>query len=136
MFSYYIINMKLSDLELRIFTHIWELGGNATIQEVLDSWAEEPKPQYTTILKTLQILEAKRLVGHEKQGRAYRYIPLISKKEAMHSNLGGILKTFFGGDKLAFAQTFISDNDFSASELTELKRMLAQKEKEGGDAGH
>jgi BlaI family transcriptional regulator, penicillinase repressor len=126
--------MKLSELELRILKHIWEIGASATVQEVLEAWTEEPKPQYTTILKTLQILEEKKLVGHEKQGRAYRYIPLISKKEAMHSNLGGIVKNFFGGDKLAFAQTFITDNKFSATELAELKKMLAEKESEANNA--
>jgi len=128
--------MKLSELELRIFKRIWELGGKATIQEVLDGWTEDPRPQYTTILKTLQILEEKKLVGHEKDGRAYRYIPLVSKKEAMQTNLVGIVKNFFGGDKLAFAQTFISDNKFSAAELEELKKILIEKEREADNANH
>jgi BlaI family transcriptional regulator, penicillinase repressor len=128
--------MKLSELELRIFKHIWDLGGSATVQEVLEAWTEEPKPLYTTILKTLQILEEKKLVGHGKQGRAFRYIPLVSKKEAMQTNLGGIVKNFFNGDKLAFAQTFISDNNFSATELAELKKMLAEKESGADNAQH
>lgn len=128
--------MKLTELELRIFKHIWALGGKAAIQAILDIWDEEPKPQYTTILKTLQILEAKNLVGHEKQGRAYQYIPLVSQKETMRSNVGGIVKTFFGGNKLAFAQTFINDSQFSATELSELKKMLAEKEKEPDDSAH
>jgi len=130
------MGMKLSELELKIFKHIWALGGGATIQEILDSWDENEKPQYTTILKTLQILEEKGTVGHEKSGRAFRYIPQISKEEAMHSNLGSVVKTFFGGNKLAFAQTFISDNKFSSAELQELKKLLSQKEKEARNADH
>jgi len=126
--------MKLSELELKIFKHIWAIGDKATIQEVLDSWKDEPIPQYTTILKTLQILEQKGLVGHEKNGRAFQYVPLISKKEAMQSNVGGIIKTFFEGNKLAFAQSFISDNKFSESEIKELRKLLAGKERESKNA--
>jgi len=121
--------MKLSELELRIFKHIWSLGGKATIPEILDAWTDGPQPQYTTILKTLQILQDKKMAGFEKQGRAYRYFPLVSKNDVMRSNLGNIVKTFFNGNKLAFAQTFISDNKFSASELEELKKMLKNKGK-------
>ena len=122
--------MKLSELELKIFKHIWTIGEKATIQEILDSWEDEPLPQYTTILKTLQILEQKGLVGHEKSGRAFKYVPLVSKKEAMDSNVGNIVKTFFDGSKLAFAQSFLGDNKFSDREIKELKKLLTEKERE------
>lgn len=120
--------MTVTKLQAKIFRVIWKLDGRATVQQILDAWEETKKPQYTTILKTLQIMEEKDLVAHEKEGRSYVYRPNVSKDEALGSNVLDLVKTFFSGNKMAFAQTFIDRSSFTREEIQELKRFLEKKE--------
>jgi predicted transcriptional regulator len=122
--------MKVTELELKIFRIIWNLGNSATVQEVLDNWEGESRPQYTTVLKVLQILEDKKLVTHKKEGRAYKYIPAVSKSKFLKFNIKDLIKNFFNEDNLAFAQNFISKTKFSPEEIKSLKKLIQEKEKE------
>ena len=72
---------KLTELEEKILKIIWEQDSQATVNQILEQWEDGKKPLYTTVLKTLQIMEQKKLVDHKKDGRAYLYFPLITKKE-------------------------------------------------------
>ena len=63
-----------TDRELDIMSVLWR-EGSGTVTEVREALGE--KVGYTTVLKMLQILEEKGAVGHEQEGRAYRYFPLV-----------------------------------------------------------
>ena len=89
-----------------------------------------PCPGYTTILKTLQKMEKKGIVGHSSEGRKYLYFPKISKDKITGKRLGTIIDRVFSGNKLSFAEYFVNSNSFSSSELEELKGIISAKEKE------
>lgn len=122
--------IKLPELERKILSCLWKLNNRGTVHEVIDLWAEDEKPGYTTILKKLQIMEEKGIVTHEKEGKAYRYIPLVTKDEVSRSGVSSLLNSLFGGDKLELAQTFINTSDLSSGEIDAIKKMLEQKKKE------
>lgn len=122
--------MKFSDLELKILRAIWGLGDGATVQEILDHWQEKDIPKYTTVLKTLQIMQEKKIIRADKAGRAYRYVPLVKKEEASKNTIATVIRNFFNNDKLALAQAFLGDNEFKKEELEQLKKMIAEKEKD------
>ncbi len=122
--------MKPSELELKILQYIWSMDNCAAVQQILDAWTEEKKPGYTTILKTLQIMEKKNLVSHRKEGKAYKYIPLISRKEVYGVRIGDIVNGLFGGSKPEFINTFIGTQKISMNDLEEMKRIIKEKEKE------
>ena len=128
-----MLKKRVAELELKILNRLWNLNNRGTVQEVIDSWADPEKPGYTTILKKLQIMEGKGLIKHEKQGRAYIYIPLISKKDVSKNRIEDILKGVFSGNKLDFAHAFFKDTNLTKDELIEIKKMLNEKEKEGKD---
>jgi predicted transcriptional regulator len=121
---------KITDLELKILQRIWQIQNRACVQEVLDSWKGGNKPRYTTILKTLQIMEKKGFVTHEKEGKAYKYIPTVTQKEISRKRMNEILNGFFSGNKPAFVNRFISDNDLCLEEIEKIKKLLDEKEKE------
>lgn len=121
---------KLSELESKIINYIWNLGSKATVKEILEAWDEEKTPLYTTILKTLQIMEDKGIVGHEKSGRSYSYFPLITKKEVSGGIIRNLLSNFFGGNKMALATTLINDEKLSQKDIDDLKSLIKEKEDE------
>ena len=122
--------MKFTELELKILKILWSLQNRATVQQVLDNWEEKETPKYTTVLKTLQIMEQKGIIRHEKNGRSYDYIPKVSREKATGTSLGNLISTFFSGSRIALAETLINKSDYTRAELREIKKMIEQKEKQ------
>jgi BlaI family penicillinase repressor len=115
-----------SELERQVLRRLWDLDGG-TVHEVLAGWGEGPTPGYTTVLKVLQILETKGMVGHEKAGRSYRYRALIARHEASRGRFRELLNGFFGGDRLGLVNSLIDEMDLSPGEITDLRRKLAAR---------
>ena len=121
---------KPTEQEEKILKIIWQLDSRATVNQILDAWEDEKLPLYTTVLKTLQIMEQKKLVAHKKDGRAYVYYPLISRKEISGRLINNLAANFFGNDRIAMAARLISDEKISRDEIDELKAIIEKKEKE------
>lgn len=125
--------VKVADLELKILKVLWKLENKATVNEVLEHWADAKKPGYTTVLKKLQVMEKKGLVGHEKKQKAYVYISLVSKKDVSVSKMTDILNQVFSGNKIALANSMFQDTAFSKDELKKVKEIIEDLEKESSD---
>ncbi len=123
-------NTKVTELELKILQQIWEKEEALTVAQIVENWPETRKPGYTTILKTLQKMEQKEIVGHRKDGRKYRYFSRVTKEDVTQSRLSSIIDRMFSSNRLSFAEYFVASNDFSADELRELKRFIEEKESE------
>ncbi len=121
-------DIKVTELELRILQCIWQGNNSTTVNEVLEQWPDTETPGYTTILKTLQKMEAKSLVGHKRQGKQYAYFSQVNREQITEGRLSTIIKRLFSGNKLSFAEYFLQENEFSQSELEELKALLDEKE--------
>ncbi len=125
-----MVKKKVAELELKILGYLWELNNKSTVQEIIDKWREKEKPGYTTILKKLQIMEKKELVCHEKSGKAYVYIPMVSRKEVSRSRFDELLKSVFSSNKVEFAHAFFDDSNLTVKELQDIKKMIEDKERE------
>jgi len=123
-------NVAVTELELLILQQIWEIGDEAAVNAIVDHWPEDRRPGYTTILKTLQKMEKKGIVGHRPDGKKYLYFPKITKENITRKRLNTIIDRVFSGDKLSFAEYFVTSNSFSPSEIEELKRLISTKENE------
>ena len=123
-------NMAVTELELLILQQIWEHGNKSTVNSIVENWPEPKRPGYTTILKTLQKMEQKGIVGHRSDGKKYLYFPKIPKEKITKKRLDTIIDRVFSGDKLSFAEYFVNSNSFSPAELEEFKKLISAKEKE------
>lgn len=123
-------NIVVTELELQILQQIWERGDEATVNTVVETWPGDKRPGYTTILKTLQKMEKKGIVGHRPDGKKYLYFPRVTKENVTQKRLNTIIDRVFSGDKLSFAEYFVKSNSFSPSELEELKQLITDKESE------
>ena len=123
-------NIAVTDLELQILQQIWEQGNEATVTAIVENWPEAKRPGYTTILKTLQKMEQKGVVGHRPDGKKYLYFPRISKEKITKKRLSSIIDRVFSGSNLSFAEYFVKSRSFSPAELEALKQLISAKEKE------
>jgi predicted transcriptional regulator len=106
---------------------LWRLG-SGTVAEVREHLGDEPG--YTTVLKMLQVLEAKGHVRHEEEGRAYRYFPTVAVEEAGRSALGRVVdKIFHGSAELTLAR-LVEERAISSDELARMRRILEELARE------
>ena len=114
--------------ELDVMSILWERE-SGTVGEVRERLADDLA--YTTVLWVLQTLEEKGHVRHEKEGRAYRYFPLVAREEAGGSALSRIVdKVFHGSAEMLLAQ-LVEERDLSAPELERMRDLLETRLKGG-----
>jgi predicted transcriptional regulator len=114
-----------------VMSVLWDLG-SATVADVRERLADGLA--YTTVLSALQMLEAKGSVRHEKEGRAYRYHPLVDRRSTGRSELKRLLdKVFQGSPELLIVQ-LVSDRKLGRAELRRIRERLDERlADEGGE---
>jgi predicted transcriptional regulator len=122
-------DVQFTDRELDLMSVLWRLG-SGTVAEVREQLADEPG--YTSVLKILQVLEAKGHVRHEEEGRAYRYFPTVAPEDAGRSALGRVVdKIFHGSAELTLAR-LVEERPISRGELERMRRILDELAREQG----
>ena len=110
--------------ELDIMSILWRRG-SATVAEVRDDLSDDLA--YTSVLSAMQTLENKGYIGHEAEGRAYRYHPLIDAEQAGGSALTRVLdKIFHGSAEMLLAQ-LVSERRIAPEELKRMRKMLQER---------
>jgi predicted transcriptional regulator len=71
------------ELEAVVMDRIWnrDPGNATTVREVFDGLAAERTIAYTTVMSTMDNLHTKGWLARERQGKAYRYWPTLSREE-------------------------------------------------------
>ena len=114
-------DVLFTERELDVMSVLWKLG-SGTVSEIRERLRDNPG--YTSVLKILQVLEAKGHVRHEAEGRAYRYFPTVASEAAGRSALGRIVdKIFHGSSELALAR-LVEERPVSGEELDRMRRIL------------
>lgn len=103
---------------------LWDLG-SATVAEVKERLADPLA--YTTVLSALQTLEEKGHVGHEEDGRAYRYHPLVDWRTAGRGELRRLLRKVFKDSPELLLVQLVSDRDLDPGTLQRIRRVLDER---------
>ena len=123
------MSLRLSDRELDVRAVLWSRG-SGTVAEVREAL---PDPlAYTTVLTVLRTLEEKGFVGHEEEGKAHRYAPLVARERAGRSALTRMVDKLFDGSPELLLTQLVSDRRLSPQEIKKLRKILDQRLKEGG----
>lgn len=70
------------ELEADIMDRIWNRGDAAvTVRDVFDELAEERRIAYTTVMSTMDNLHTKGWLERDRDGRAYRYWPTLTREQ-------------------------------------------------------
>jgi predicted transcriptional regulator len=115
----------LTDAELRVMRVLWERK-RATVGEVVERLVGRRTPAYNTVLTTLGILERKGYVTHEKDGRAFAYLPVVDQSEARHSALSQVLKRFFDDSPGLLVLDLLGHERTDVDELRRVRELIEQ----------
>lgn len=118
------MEITFTDRELDVMAVLWELG-SGTVAEVQARLPD--RLAYTTVLTVLRTLEEKGHVGHEEEGRAYRYFPLVEREAAGESAVRRMVRKLFRGRPELLLTQLVSDRDLSEEELKRLRRLLDER---------
>ncbi len=110
--------------ELEVMSILWRLG-TATVAEVREALGDTLA--YTSVLSALQTLEEKGYVGHDAEGRAYRYKPLVEADRAGGSAIARIRDAIFHGSSEKMFAQLVSDRGLSREDLTRMRALLEER---------
>jgi predicted transcriptional regulator len=122
---------RLTDRELDVMSILWR-AGSGTVAEVRKALAD--RLAYTTVLWALQTLEEKGHARHEKEGRAYRYYPVVEQEAAGGSALNRLVEKVFHGSASMLLAQLVSERELPPGELQRMRELLDRLagEEEGG----
>jgi predicted transcriptional regulator len=118
-----------TDAELELLTILWSRG-EATVRDLHEIVAARKPTQYTTILKTLQIMAEKGLVVRNQEQRAHIYEATIPRESTQQQLAGDLLERAFQGSAALLMQGALSARRASEADLAEIRRMLDSYEGE------
>lgn len=121
-------DVVFTERELDLMNVLWDLG-SGTVSEVRDRLPDDLA--YTTVLTILRTLEEKGYVGHEEEGRAYRYRPRVERDEAQSSALRRLTRKLFSGSTELLLTHLVADRALDDTELERLKALLNRRLEEG-----
>jgi len=113
----------LTDAELRLMNVLWDQGA-ATVEELIGLIDGEPKPAHNTVLTLLRILEKKGYVAHGREGRAFRFRPLLDRTGARRTALRYLLSRFFEGSPGLLVQNVLEQERLSDEEIARLRQLI------------
>ena len=115
--------VRPSELESQILAVLWERGPSL-VRDVQEALPDGRQRAYTTVLTTLQIMERKGLVTHDREGQANVYRPLVTRDQVAQPVVQTLVRNLFGGDATRAVQALLDSSDLSAAELKEIRRMI------------
>jgi len=113
-----------TDRELDVMSILWRRG-SATVAQVREDLGEELA--YTSVLSALQLLEEKGHVRHEREGKAYRYLPVAAAEDAGRTALGRLLDRVFAGSAERLLAQLVTERELSEEELRRMRRVLEER---------
>ncbi|MFB6368089.1 MAG: BlaI/MecI/CopY family transcriptional regulator [Gemmatimonadota bacterium] len=100
--------MDFTDRQLDIMNILWDRG-SATVREAKEEMDEDLA--YTSVLTVFQTLEKNGHVDYEREGKAYRYYPTVSRKEAGDAAVDYLLDRVFRGSPEAMVSSLTDVSD-------------------------
>ena len=115
------MEISFTDRELDVMSVLWR-NGSGTVTEVRD--ALDDTFAYTTVLTVLRTLEEKGYISHVAEGKAHRYVPVVSQDAAGQSAISRVLDKIFDGSSELLLTQLVSDRNLDAAELRRLRKLL------------
>ena len=117
-----------TDAELEILTVLWSRGPS-TVRDVHEAIARRKPTQYTTVLKTLQIMAEKGLARRDERQRAHIYRASLPREATQRQLAGDLLQRAFGGSASSLVLGALSARKATPEELAEIRCLLEKYEK-------
>ena len=108
------------DLEASVMEQVWGREDGVTVREVFEELSDAREIAYTTVLSTLDNLHRKGWVKREREGKAFRYWPTMTREQRSANLMRAAFDS--GGDTEAVLAFFV--NQMTESESAQLQAAL------------
>ena len=109
--------------EMRILNAVWQLG-SATVDDIVNSFPEDQRPNYKTTHAFLRIMENKVFVTHTARGRVFVFEPVVKKEEIDQKSVEVLLAQNFGGSATGLLINLLETDAVPASDIAALEEMI------------
>ncbi len=116
---------RISDAEHAVMEVLWE-ESPLTAQEVVERVPVERDWSANTVKTLLGRLLAKNIIGHEEEGRRYRYRPLVARGDYVEGESRRLMDRLFGG-KLTPLVAHLAERDaITDQDIAEIEALLKE----------
>ncbi len=122
-----------TEAEMAILGALWDLGPS-TVREVHDVVLAERGTGYTTVLKLLQIMHDKGLVGRDTSARSHVYQAAVDRSDVQAQLVDALAARAFGGSLASLAMRALSPKRASAEEIEAVRAWLDAQSSEDESA--
>lgn len=118
----------ISEAEWLVMKVLWERSP-LTANEVAKALEGHKDWKPKTVKTLLSRLVQKEALGFEREGKAYRYQPLVSEEACARVRRRTLLQRVYDGAITPMLAAFIEDEDLTPEDIAELRRLLNRKER-------
>lgn len=115
------MELYFTDRQLDLMNILWDRG-SATVREAKEELEEDLA--YTSVLTVFQTLEENGRVGHEREGKAYRYYPTVTREETGRHAVGYVLRRLFNNSPAALLDSLHRSDELSAEEAEAVRQYV------------
>jgi predicted transcriptional regulator len=119
---------RLGDLQLQIMKALWSCR-EATVTEVQEAIPKGTDLAYTTVATMLRKMEARGLVKHRSDGRAFFYRANVAEDQVTRGMAEHVLDRLFGGSIEALVSNLLTSREVSGEELARIEKLIAERRK-------
>ena len=120
--------VKISDSEWEIMNLVWKKSPVAA-SEMVEELAAKNDWHPRTIRTLLARLVEKGALRFSQEGKRYLYKPKVTMEACVHHESRSFVERVFGGEPASMLINLVKHTDFTAEEIKQLKKLLAEKEK-------
>jgi BlaI family penicillinase repressor len=118
----------ISNAEWLVMKVVWAKS-SATAAEVVEALEGQTAWKPKTIMTLINRLAKKGALRFEKEGRAYRYFPVIGEAESVKAESRSFVERVYGGALSPMLASFLEEAELSQEEIDDLKRLLDRRGK-------
>ncbi len=115
--------IKPTAAELEILQILWKYK-SGTVKFVHEKINSKKNVGYTTTLKIMQNMAAKKIVKRQLTGKSHVYIPVLKQEETQNLLLNGFLETAFSGSAGNLVMQVLGNHKTSKEELTQIRELI------------
>jgi predicted transcriptional regulator len=113
----------ISEAESVVMAILWQRHP-ATAEEIIAALAGQQDWQDATVKTLLNRLLNKGAIRADKDGRRYRYAPVLQREEWLAQQSEGLLDRWFGGRVAPLVAHFSKQRKLSARDIEDLKALI------------
>ncbi len=113
----------LTENEFEVMQVLWAQAP-LKVSDILACLHRTPKPAYTSLLTLVQTMEKKGYIKHQKNGKAFAYLPILQQKKFLISEVKRIAKRLFDGSPGKLVLNLVENEQLNEVEMAKLKELL------------